>query len=260
MSNNRNQNIYYMYGKHTISAALANQKRKCLEIHCTENGLNHLQKLKSKIPKDIQIYDNIQSLTQKLKIPIDSVHQGLVLVVQRLVQPTFDEFIESSENNILQSNMMSTLVLLDKICDPHNIGAILRTSTAFNAAAVVTTEHGVPDENAVIAKAACGGLEHTPLIKVVNLARTISELQEYGYYVIGLSAGANNVDIRKVITQIPAIKKIAVVLGSEDVGLRRLVGEKCDVLAKIIMADKMESLNVSNACAIALYECHISEY
>ncbi len=255
----QNHNCYYMYGKHAITAALSNKARKYDEIHCVDNALEYLQKLNIPLPKNVILYDNLQSLIQKLKIPNDSVHQGLVLTVQRLTQPTFDEFIELHENETAQNNKGSILVLLDKISDPHNIGAIIRTSAAFNASAVITTEHGTPNENGVIAKAACGGLEHLPLIKVVNLSRTISELQQLGYYVIGLSSEGNLQDIEQLVKQKILTgdeSKIAIVLGSEDLGLRRLVAEKCDVLAKIAMADKMESLNVSNACAIALYQCY----
>jgi 23S rRNA (guanosine2251-2'-O)-methyltransferase len=139
--------------------------------------------------------------------------------------------------------------VLDQITDPQNIGAIFRTAAAFGARAAIVQDRRTPPLSGALAKAAAGAVETLPVVKAVNISRALEALKDLGYYCAGLaSEGA------APITELPKDRPIAIVLGAEGAGLRQLVGETCDGLFRIPIDPVMESLNVSNASAISLYE------
>jgi 23S rRNA (guanosine2251-2'-O)-methyltransferase len=141
------------------------------------------------------------------------------------------------------------VLLLDQVTDPHNIGAILRSAAAFGALAVIVPEAGAPDETGVLAKSASGALEVVPLVRVTNLARAMDQLKELGFWCIGMDGHAtNSIGDQKLPS------RAAFVMGSEGDGMRRLTAENCDFVTKLPMSPAIESLNVSNAAAITLYE------
>ncbi len=143
----------------------------------------------------------------------------------------------------------AVILLLDQIEDPHNVGAILRSAAAFGALAVVATTHGAAPVGGALAKAASGALETVPFVRVVNLARTLDRLKETGFWIVGLDETAG-----EELGALDPGERVALVLGSEGHGLRRLVCERCDYLARLPTLAAQPSLNVSNAAAVALYE------
>ena len=175
-------------------------------------------------------------------VPKDAPHQGIVLEVAPLEDVWLtDALAVANDDN-------RPLLILDQVTDPHNVGAIFRTAAAFGAVAVVTQDRHSPPESGTLAKAASGGLEIMPWVRVVNLARALEEIAEAGYWRIGLTGHAE-VTLDQALTP----GRNALVLGAEGDGMRHNIQEHCDQLAKLPMSGQMESLNVSNAAAIALY-------
>lgn len=172
-----------------------------------------------------------------------AVHQGLVLDAAALASPTLEELAPRSDDKGL-----ATIVMLDQVTDPHNIGAILRSACVFGATGLVVQDRHAPPVTGALAKTASGAVEHVPIVRVKNLSRALDELRDAGFFSIGLAEGAD-----QNLADIGPPKRLALVLGSEGSGLRRLVRERCDVLAAIPNKGNLASLNVSNAAAVALY-------
>jgi 23S rRNA (guanosine2251-2'-O)-methyltransferase len=177
-----------------------------------------------------------------LMVPQGAPHQGLVAEVDPLPDRWLDEFKEPADED------RRAILVLDQVTDPQNVGAILRSAAAFDAVAIVTQDRHSPPESGVIARAASGALEIVPWVRVVNLARALDELAEAGYWRIGLAGEARD-------TLSGALERVrpALVLGAEGPGMRPNTAEHCDQLARLPISPRMESLNVSNAAAIALY-------
>ena len=229
-----------IYGKHASLAALANPMRKIKRVLVTKNTRDELgEKPFSKI-KNIQIIEG-----KKLDdlLPREAVHQGIALECEVISQPSLQDFLAGESNK--------PVLILDQVSDPHNVGAILRSAAAFDVGAVIVTDRNAPTESGVMAKAASGALEIMPLISVGNLSQAIEHLKKAGYWIYGLDGEA-----KQLISAVKFDKKTALVLGAEGRGLRRLTGERCDGLVRLPISDKMESLNVSNAAAVALYELY----
>ena len=227
----------YLYGLHTVEEALANPKRRHRALLITENALRRLQERMPVMPIAPQIVkpDEIDRL-----VGMDAVHQGVALDTEPLPSP-----------HIRDLAAKGILLVLDQVTDPHNVGAIMRTAAAFGAEGVIVTERHSPEASGVLAKAASGGLEHCPLIEVVNLAQTLTELGELGFWRVGLDSEGP-----AIVADSLATAPIALVLGAEGKGLRRLTRERCDVLARLDMPGAIKSLNVSNAAAVALFAVH----
>jgi 23S rRNA (guanosine2251-2'-O)-methyltransferase len=178
-----------------------------------------------------------------------AVHQGVALEAEPLPEIFLEDLLIWAA-----SRAQSLLVVLDQVTDPHNVGAILRSAAAFGADGVITTERHAPGETAALAKAAAGALDLVPLVRVGNLARAIADLKEAGYRCIGLDGAAE-----RAIDEVAVPERRALILGAEGPGMRRLTRDSCDDLVRIPMAARtygggaLDSLNVSNAAAVALY-------
>lgn len=179
-------------------------------------------------------------------VPSDAPHQGVVIEVEPLEDAWLDELIGHTEGKAI-------LLVLDQVTDPHNVGAILRSAAAFGAIGIVTQDRHSPPESGVVAKAASGALERVPWVRVVNLARALEEIGEAGFWRIGL-AGDSEVSLDEALGP----PRIALVLGAEGTGLRPNTREHCDSLARLPITDSVESLNVSNAAAVALYAASVA--
>jgi 23S rRNA (guanosine2251-2'-O)-methyltransferase len=177
------------------------------------------------------------------RLPRDAVHQGLLLEADPLPRQGIEEAVIDAPGN------SRLVVVLDQVTDPHNLGAILRSAAAFSALAVLVQERNSPPLTGTVAKAASGALDRVPVVEVVNISRALELLKDSGFQVLGFDSEA-----AYEISQCDLKGDIALVMGAEGDGLRRLVRENCDRLVRLPTASALASLNVSNATAIALYE------
>jgi 23S rRNA (guanosine2251-2'-O)-methyltransferase len=234
---------YWLYGRHPVLAALGHAERRCrrlLAVEPPEQKLEHLARERGLAVERVR-RDQITPL-----VPGGAPHQGLALLAEPL-PPV--ELAQACAGPLPGA----PVVVLDQVTDPHNVGAILRSAAAFNARAVVMTETHGPPETGVLARAASGALDLLPLIRVGNLARALDELAELGYWRIGLAETAvESIDQARQAGRLDS--PLAVVLGAEGTGMRRLTAERCDFVLRLPTGSRMPSLNVSNAAAIALYE------
>jgi 23S rRNA (guanosine2251-2'-O)-methyltransferase len=222
-----------LYGWHTVSAALTNPARRVRRLWATENAARRLadEGIAGGLAPELVRPDAIAA-----RLPADAVHQGLLAEADPLPAPAVED---------LQDGIV---LALDQITDPHNVGAIVRTAAAFGVTAIVTTARHSPEATGVLAKSASGGLEAVPLVTVTNLARGLAALKDAGFLLVGL-ATEGTVDLAASALTAP----LALVLGAEGKGLRQLTRTTCDVVARLDLPGAIKSLNVSNACALALY-------
>jgi 23S rRNA (guanosine2251-2'-O)-methyltransferase len=229
-----------LWGKHAVSAALDNPERKVLKAWTTREAAAFMQ-----FPNDVPVtLADVADLGRL--VPNDAPHQGVVIEVEALEEAWLDGILNTAGGRAL-------LLVLDQVTDPHNVGAILRSAAAFGAIGIVTQDRHSPPESGVIAKAASGALERVPWARVVNLARALEEIGEAGFWRIGL-AGDAATELKDALGP----PRVALVLGAEGPGLRPNTREHCDALAQLPISDAIESLNVSNAAAVALYAASIA--
>ncbi len=232
----------WLYGLHAVRAALANPARKVKRAVLTARAAEEIgPKLLGRVRQEVVDGDAVSRL-----LPAGAVHQGVALQCDPLPKRDLDEVLDLPRGN---GDARRIVVVLDQISDPQNTGAILRTAAAFGVAAVVVQDRHSPPESGTLAKAASGALDTVPYIHVVNIARALEQLGEREFWRIALE-GDGDASLKDAM---PA-GDVALVLGSEGSGIRRLVRERCDASACVPIARDMESLNVSNAAAIALYE------
>ena len=179
----------------------------------------------------------------------ETTHQGIVLRTSKLQQPSLQEFI-----NDTYKNETDVVVMLDQVTDPNNIGSIMRSCSLFSSKSIIVSNDNAPEVTATMAKAASGALENVNYVSVVNLSRAMNQFKKNNYWIYGFDSNNNN--NQKKNLDLP--KKCVLVFGSEGKGLRNIIKKECDTLVSIPMRAHEEfgidSLNVSNACAIALYE------
>ena len=229
-----------LWGKHAVTAALDNPDRKVLKAWATREAAAVMQ-----FPKDVAVtFADVADLGRL--VPNDAPHQGVVIEVEALEDAWLDGILADAPER-------AVLLVLDQVTDPHNVGAILRSAAAFGAVGIVTQDRHSPPESGVVAKAASGALERVPWVRVVNLARALEEIGEAGFWRIGLAGDAEG-DLREALGS----PRVALVLGAEGAGLRHNTRDHCDALARLPITGAVESLNVSNAAAVALYAASVA--
>jgi 23S rRNA (guanosine2251-2'-O)-methyltransferase len=233
----------WLYGHHAVAAALANQERRVLRLLVTPEAMEKLR-ADATVPQGV-----LTRATTVARSDIDkavgehAVHQGVAMFTRPI-----DHHLEDVLA-IAEARESCCVVMLDQVSDPHNVGAIIRSAAALDASAVITLDRRAAAETGALAKSASGALDRIAFVQITNLARTIAVLKEHNFWVVGLEA-----DGEKTLSKVDLKGRIAFVLGTEGEGLRRLVRESCDLIARLPITAAAESLNVSNAAAVALYE------
>jgi 23S rRNA (guanosine2251-2'-O)-methyltransferase len=233
---------YWSYGNHAVLAAIDNPKRRIRRLlqvsadaeKAARGGSDRL------LPRwetvDRGILDRVAGR--------ESVHQGIAAQVDPLPETEVEDIAA-----LAADRPEAKIVILDQVTDPHNVGAILRSAAAFGALAVVLTERNAAPESGVLAKAASGALEIVPLVRVTNLARAIEQLKAAGFWCAGLAAEGD-----RTLAEARLSGRVALCLGAEGAGLRRLTRAHCDLLVRLPTSGLIDHLNVSNAAAVGLYE------
>jgi 23S rRNA (guanosine2251-2'-O)-methyltransferase len=231
----------WLFGIHAVRDALLNPARERIRLVVTKNAHDRLADAIAASGMEAEIVD-----PRKFDVPIDesSVHQGAALEVRPLNWGNLADIAVSGEG-------LPLVVLLDRVTDPHNAGAVLRSAEVFGARAVIAPRHHSAPETGALAKTASGALERQPYLRVTNLADAMEELKAAGYILIGLDGdGTETLDTALEAT---GTRPVGLVLGAEGPGLREKTRETCDVIARIPFAGGFGSLNVSNAAAVGLY-------
>ncbi|MBA3669522.1 MAG: 23S rRNA (guanosine(2251)-2'-O)-methyltransferase RlmB [Sphingomonas sp.] len=223
------------WGRHAVAAALDNPERRILKAWSTREAAEFLQ-----FPPEVAVVMAEAGDLARL-VPADAPHQGVVVEVEPLEDIWLSDMLADAPEKAI-------LLVLDQVTDPHNVGAILRSGAAFGAIGIVTQDRHAPPEGGALAKAASGALERVPWTRVVNLSRALDEIAEAGFWRIGLTG-----DAETMLEDALGPQRVALVLGAEGPGMRSNVRDHCDALARLAISASIESLNVSNAAAVALY-------
>ena len=250
------QQNHWLFGIHAVLAALANPARIIRRVVLThEVAKQHEQTLsrlyataKTDLPAPASMSrDDLCAL-----LPEGAVHQGLAALVAPLAKTHIEDVIRNIEERDInsESKRRTVVVILDQVTDPHNVGAVLRSAAAFGACAVISPERKSAPPTGTLAKTASGALEITPYIGVTNLVRALEQLKRHGFWIYGLSGDGE----KSLADALPAQGRIALIMGAEGAGLRRLTREHCDLLVSLPTAPQFHVLNVSAAAAVALYE------
>ncbi len=231
----------WLFGLHAVRDALQNPKRIKLRLILTQNARDRLGDAVGQGGIEPEIAD-----PRRFPAPLapDSVHQGAALEVKPLSWGQIDDLLSEGEGEPL-------VLCLDRVTDPHNVGAILRSAEVFGAAAVIAPARHSAPETGALAKTASGALERQPYLRVTNLAQAMEKLRDMGFVLLGLDGEADRT-LEEALKEREG-RQVALVLGAEGPGLREKTRETCDMLVRIDAAGSFGSLNVSNAAAVALY-------
>lgn len=243
-NNKSSQSGLILYGRHAVLSALANPERQKQKVLCTADLADEI---KAACKKN-DINENIIHIVDRREIDRvvshDAVHQGVILYTKELPSYAVEEIIALADE---KENCY--VLVLDQVTDPQNIGAIIRSCAAFGCLALIIQDKNSPKETGAMAKAAAGTMEILPICRTTNLSRAIGDLKNAGFWAIGLDGkGKENID------QTSKLGKHIIVMGSEGKGMRRLVEENCDIVVRLPISPKVESLNVATAAAITMYE------
>ncbi len=235
--------IDMLYGLHAVQAALMNPDRYIEAIVINPKAQGKVKEFYEKLAKNApHSFDFIEMERPYFDLLVEegAVHQGVVMFAHPLTSWSIEDIFALDH---------AMVMILDQPSDPRNMGAILRSCAAFGAHALIVPDKHSAHMTAALAKAAAGAIEHVPIIRVSNLSRAIKQMKQHGFWLVGLDGNAD-----QTLKDIQPSAKTALIMGSEGSGLRRLTQKECDFLVKIPMQGQMESLNMSVAAAIGLYE------
>ncbi|MCB1555842.1 MAG: 23S rRNA (guanosine(2251)-2'-O)-methyltransferase RlmB [Alphaproteobacteria bacterium] len=250
-----------LWGVHAVEAAWRNPARTVHALYATSQGLEELNKALSRAGSAALSFSSagvpqakgggprivcVDRAGLDRTLPRGAVHQGIALDCDPLEDVFLRDLVIAAAHR-----PRAVFLMLDQVTDPHNVGAILRSACAFGASGVIMQKRHAPDltgsAGGLLAKTACGAVEHVPVVYETNLTRALETLQEAGFFAIGLDERGEDI----ATCAVP--DRCVLVLGAEGPGLRRLIKEQCDTLARLPMKGPMPSINVSNAAAVALY-------
>ncbi|MGE5516308.1 MAG: 23S rRNA (guanosine(2251)-2'-O)-methyltransferase RlmB [Bacteroidota bacterium] len=236
----------WLYGQHAVAAALDNPNRKIRRLAMTAEAEKNWSATveTARRSRPLPGIDVVERTELDRLLPPGAVHQGIGALCDPLPALAIEDVAR-----IAADHAEAVVIVLDQVTDPHNVGAVVRSAAAFGALAVVVPDRHAPEETGALAKAASGALERMPLVRVTNVVRTLDQLKAAGFWVAGMAGEAT-----RTLASQKLSGRIALVMGAEGEGLRRLTREHCDYLVKLPMTGAVESLNVSNAAAVALYE------
>tara|TARA_B110000263_G_scaffold2324_1_gene1942 strand:- start:1907 stop:2701 length:795 start_codon:yes stop_codon:yes gene_type:complete len=237
------ETLSWLYGTHTVIALLENPSRRYSRILTCDTSLAKRVNSNIKLLPEVKL-EMVPRNTIDDILPEGAIHQGIAVLAKGLDTIKLEDVCD-----ILSKKNKGSVIVLDQVTDPHNIGAIIRTAAGFKVDAIIVQDRHTPQITGVLAKSASGGLEHCPIVRITNLARALSRLKKSNIWCIGLDSEAS-----EKLDKIKISGPKAIVLGAEGHGLRRLTRDACDTLACIPLSGPLKSLNVSNAAAIALYE------
>lgn len=233
-----------LYGRHAVFAALANPERQINKILTVRENAEELKQHCRQHGRDPQAVMIVDRGDINKILPFEAVHQGYAVYCRPLEGYSIEKICDMS-----QEVENCHVLILDQVTDPQNIGAIIRSCTAFNTLALILQDKNSPEETGSMAKASAGTIDLLPICRVTNLSRAIDQLKKAGFWTIGMDGEA-----KQELAAVNKTGKNAIIMGSEGKGMRRLIEENCDITVKLPINPAVESLNVSTAAAIALYE------
>ncbi len=234
----------WIYGLHAVAAALKNPDRRCRRLMIAATDVLTPAMAADCAKKSIKPEITDKKIIESL-VGAHAVHQGIAMLADPLADLGIEDILRASE-----SHSRAHVIVLDQVTDPHNIGAIMRSAAAFGSLAVIVQDKNSPDVTGVLAKSASGAVDLVPLVRVTNITRAMEQLKAAQFWCLGMDAAA-----QKTLAECDLKDgKVALIMGAEGDGMRRLVAECCDMVVKLPMRASIGSLNVSNAAAIAMYE------
>tara|TARA_B110001452_G_scaffold231811_1_gene208836 strand:- start:70 stop:816 length:747 start_codon:yes stop_codon:yes gene_type:complete len=240
-----NKSSFFIVGQHAVIEALRNPKRKVLKVFLTEESKKniHRKNPKKNILQDVKVYFKTKKELDKYTTKEQLMHGGYVAEIEYLDQPDLKEFIKEKKN--------LTLVCIDEVTDPRNIGSLIRSAASFNIDGLIVKERQFPDDSKLMYKSASGSMEHLNIFKVSNINSTLKNLREKNFWVYGFDTRGE-----KNFTEIKWEGKNVLLFGSEGFGMREHTGKYTDFFVKINISNDIESLNISNSAAIVFH--HLS--
>ena len=237
-----NKSSFFIVGQHAVIEALKNSNRKVLKLFLTEESKKniHRKSPKKNLLEDVKVYFKTKKELDKYSTKENLLHQGYVAEIEHLEKPILKEFIKSNKN--------ITLVCLDSVTDPRNIGSLIRSAASFNIDGIIVKERHYPEESKLMYKAASGALEYINIFQVSNINSTIKNLKDKNFWVYGFDGNSD-----KNFTDIEWKGNNILLFGSEGSGIHQHTSKYADFLVKIDISKKIESLNISNSAAIVFH-------